>query len=549
MSKFNPVAKIIFVGLLANASLTSSSWAEMQRAPRYNSSVPTNPSASPAPAIVFHPLIIIKRKTAINSVRDNCSLPQCGDPPEVVGRMSDEEVADIRRQVSAEIPADIQKQTQGKITFAPYICTDDENPLKTVSLRGGEPNHWFIAKADVKDSIDTCLNKIKLMKDPRADLPDGSGFDGIFVIPQGTSGSVATKDYKQLIDVCGDTAGDFSEVIGPRQFVKIGNTPIQGGCNSFGFTFKDAMIHEWFHQLEYFYGDTHTAWNVPIPNDSGLKFGNKSGDKGVHDTAAFHLDNPPRATQINDAQYAEMSHQYWLDHWFGPYLNGDLHKSNNPNQSLGFGDAAWSHGTPSKMALELAAYPRNKTDFPGNGDVIAALGNQGFLKSARLSGGGSSSTQAASLAKIPDGNGSFPVCDVRKSATFFDNTSAASLDNILDRSQVSLDAGRDPNSIYADLKKVETHLRYWQSHFPADCWLPRRLFLLGHLYAQIPTAESQAKKKDLYGILTSQYAPSEFAQAALLEMNSSLDPNLVSATRLNQTLAETLRAASSNCPN
>lgn len=63
----------------------------------------------------------------------------------------------------------------------------------------------------------------------------------------------------------------------------------------------------------------------------------------------------------------------------------------------------------------------------------------------------------------------------------------------------------EPAAAYAHANLVERSLLDWQSKYPADRWLPRMVFALQHLYAQIPSETSRRHASKVAAWLISRY--------------------------------------------
>ena len=67
------------------------------------------------------------------------------------------------------------------------------------------------------------------------------------------------------------------------------------------------------------------------------------------------------------------------------------------------------------------------------------------------------------------------------------------------------EARPEPAAAYAHANLVERSVLDWQSKYPADRWLPRMVFALQHLYAQIPSASSRRHAAEVAAWLISRY--------------------------------------------
>jgi hypothetical protein len=76
----------------------------------------------------------------------------------------------------------------------------------------------------------------------------------------------------------------------------------------------------------------------------------------------------------------------------------------------------------------------------------------------------------------------------------------------------------EPTAAYAHANLVERSVLDWEKKYPADRWLPRSVFDLQHLYAQIPSETSRRHAAEVATWLISRYPGSMEATQMRLEL-------------------------------
>jgi hypothetical protein len=72
----------------------------------------------------------------------------------------------------------------------------------------------------------------------------------------------------------------------------------------------------------------------------------------------------------------------------------------------------------------------------------------------------------------------------------------------------------DAVHVYDKLVLVEDALRDWQSRYPRDTWLPRYTHELAMVYRKLPLEEARVRSNDLFGLLSTRYANSEYGTSS-----------------------------------
>jgi hypothetical protein len=76
----------------------------------------------------------------------------------------------------------------------------------------------------------------------------------------------------------------------------------------------------------------------------------------------------------------------------------------------------------------------------------------------------------------------------------------------------------EPAAAYAHAALVERSVQDWEVKYPRDSWLPRAVFALQHLFAQIPTAQSHNHAAEVAGWLIARYPRTAEAEQMRLEL-------------------------------
>lgn len=76
----------------------------------------------------------------------------------------------------------------------------------------------------------------------------------------------------------------------------------------------------------------------------------------------------------------------------------------------------------------------------------------------------------------------------------------------------------EPAAAYSHAALVERSVQDWEAKYPEDTWLPRTVFALEHLFAQIPNAKSQDHAADVASWLIARYPKTTEATQMRLEL-------------------------------
>jgi len=76
----------------------------------------------------------------------------------------------------------------------------------------------------------------------------------------------------------------------------------------------------------------------------------------------------------------------------------------------------------------------------------------------------------------------------------------------------------EPAAAYSHAALVERSVQDWEAKYPEDTWLPRTVFALQHLFAQIPNAKSQDHAAGVASWLIARYPNTAEATQMRLEL-------------------------------
>ena len=109
--------------------------------------------------------------------------------------------------------------------------------------------------------------------------------------------------------------------------------------------------------------------------------------------------------------------------------------------------------------------------------------------------------------------------------------SALGIDNMIRDTDVR--ESYDPNEasrLYGALMNAEDALLDWASKYPQDSWIPKRAYLLSHLFWRMNTPEATAAADKCRGVIFKYFPSNHYAVLAKSETASSYVASLTSST-------------------